>query len=257
MKAVCILSWRSPEILEKTLETYKKNKLFDFFDEKLILFQEITQEDINVATKYGIPYLSTEKNIGIEAGWRKILEHVQSDYVLMLENDCPVIEPSTVIATQLNTAIELLSKDIADIVRLRSITAPGEKFDTINKYKSYYCNNCCFIKRLLRPFKARRLIGSAIYSISNPDKKHPHELKKYNSHCYITNSAHLNWTNQSVIFNKRFVLHTLLNRVQTHPSNRLLNGFQDIERALNCQWWRKSKFPIGVCSGIFTHQRLM
>jgi len=257
MKALCILSWKSHKILDKTLKTYAENNLFDFFDEVVVFLQEATQDDIAIAKKYNLSYLVTKKNIGIDGAWRKILTALKSQFVLMLEDDCPLIENNNAIKVQLKIAEELLKTNRVNIVRLRSIEYPGDKFNTIDKYRYYFCNSLGWIKRIFRPLKAARLIGSAIYSISNPDEKHPNEIKRHNQHCYITNSSHLNWTNQSVMFNKNFVLHVLLERVRTHPSSRTLNGFQDIERALNCSWWRKSKFPIAVCTGLFTHRRVL
>lgn len=255
MTAIAILSWKSTEILEKTILSYTKENLFSFFDEKIILLQEATQEDISIAKKYNIPYISTESNIGIEGAWRMILETVKSEQILILENDCPLIEKKSEIKKQLKTALDLLSKNIVNVVRLRSIKNPGEKFETTKKYKSYYQTALGVFKRFLRPIKSKKLIGSSIYVINNPEILHSHEIKKYNDHCFLTNSSYISWTNQSVLFNKNFVLNTLLNRVKTYPSSRTVNGFQDIERALNCKWWRKNKFPIAVCKGLFTHRR--
>ncbi|MCH9753784.1 MAG: hypothetical protein K0T99_02650 [Alphaproteobacteria bacterium] len=255
MPAIAILSWKYPEILERTILSYNKQKLFDLFDEKLLVLQEATETDIKIARKYNIPYVSTKKNIGIENAWRMILETVKSEQILILENDCPLIETSKESKKQIQTAIKLLSKKSVDIVRLRSCKQPGEKFETIKKYKNFYQTPLSLLKRIIRPIKAKRLIGSSIYALDNPDITHPNEIKKFNSHCFITNSAYINWTNQSVMFNKSFVKEVLLERVKNYPNNRTVNGFQDIERALNCRWWRINKFPVAVCKGLFTHSR--
>lgn len=44
--------------------------------------------------------------------------------------------------------------------------------------------------------------------------------------------------------------------VCTHPSRRTSNGFQSPETPLNCPWWRRQRFRIGVGRGLFTHRRL-
>ena len=44
--------------------------------------------------------------------------------------------------------------------------------------------------------------------------------------------------------------------VRANPSKRTSNGFQSPERPLNCGWWRKQEFRIGVGRGVFTHKRL-
>jgi uncharacterized protein YqgV (UPF0045/DUF77 family) len=255
MPAIAILSWKSSEILERTILSYTKENLFSFFDEKLLILQEAAQADIKVAKKHKIPYITTKKNIGIEGAWRLILDNIKSEQILILENDCPLIESKLEVKKQLKTTLNLLTKKTVDIVRLRSIKNPGEKFETNKKYQSYYQTSFSFLKRFLKPTKAKKLIGSSIYVIGNPETLHPDEIKKHNSHCFLTNSSYINWTNQSVMFNQSFVRDTLLKRVKSHPSTRTVNGFQDIERALNCKWWRKNKFPVAVCSGLFTHTR--
>ena len=155
-------------------------------------------------------------------------------------------------------AEKLLAENIVDIFRLRHRWGPGENFDILDKYKKFYNDSSLFgkMKRILRPKKASRIVGAAIYAHNRPEVVHPNIFTRYNQHTYIISSKYLNWTNQSVMFNKQLLLETLLPYVNAHPSSRNVNGLQDIEKSLNCNWWRKQNYQIGVGLGLFTHQRL-
>src|SRR5690606_25149152 len=98
-----------------------------------------------------------------------LAESVASDYVLMLENDCILIEPESQIASQLQLAVRRLVKGEVNVYRMRHRWNPGEKFDTIVKYRKYHLDKGegfsfkkCFM-RVLRPDKYKKLIGTAPY----------------------------------------------------------------------------------------------
>ena len=48
------LSWKRHDILEQTLKSHKENGLFDIIppENRIIFFQEISQQDRNIAYKY-------------------------------------------------------------------------------------------------------------------------------------------------------------------------------------------------------------
>jgi hypothetical protein len=55
--SVGILTWNSPDTLFDTLNTYKNNGLLDIVNETVILCQEVTDSDIEVANNFSIPYI--------------------------------------------------------------------------------------------------------------------------------------------------------------------------------------------------------
>jgi len=259
---LCILSWRNREKLRVTLDSYRSQGLFKFFSEARILFQEATAEDYAIAEEFGLSALGLESNVGIERGWTYLLDHMSSRYIVFLENDCPLIEMQAAVAHELNQGISLLAQGIVNVYRLRSKRQPGAKFQNCLKYQRYHPvdNESCTpsqslmrtLRRWIRPKKAQRLIGSAPYCIHNATQRHQ-QLKQYTDEVIIVPSAYLNWTNQSVLFSRTWMQKVLLTRVRLHPSHRSINGFQDIEMALNCAWWRNQSFKIGIGSGLFTH----
>ena len=111
------------------------------------------------------------------------------------------------------------------------------------------------LARFIQPWKARRLIGMSVYLEKYPEKKHPRYIKKLEEDFYIVDSCAMNWTNQSILTTKKFFLE-MLDYSDAHPRRRTVNGMQDIEKPLNCHWWRSQHFKIGMSCGLFTHQRL-
>jgi len=99
--------------------------------------------------------------------------------------------------------------------------------------------------------------GAAIGIEKEPEKAQPDAVRKLASGNYLTDSRFANWTNQSLLVEREFFLNTICRRVEEHPDPRLVNGHQDIERALNSWWWRRRREPMGrAAEGIFTHARL-
>lgn len=259
----CLMSWRSHKTLAATLETYKAQNLFSYFDEVVVLFQEMSSADLDLATQYQLKYISTEKNFGIYGGMRLLAECASSDYVLMLENDCPLIEGRQEIERQLKLARSRLENREVDAYRLRSRWQPGEKFDTVDKFKEYHLlpgetfNLKKMMLRFLRPNKFKKLIGTAPYVHENPQGPlYEKYIKKMPEGDFIVDSEVLPWTNQSVLVNRKWFLDVILLYVAEHPSRRTVGGFQDVEKSLNAKWWRRQHFKIGIGKGLFTHKRL-
>lgn len=256
MFTICILSWKAHQSLINTLDSYRDHGLLDHPAPKFIFFQEISEQDITIARKYNIEYRGTKENIGIDGAWEDILTHITTPYVLFLEDDCPLIMNREQAYLQLQASLQLLQEQKADIVRLRSRWQPGYKFNILAKYQRFFADNIyAKLLRFFRPKKASRLLGAAIYAHQNPEKIHSEILK--NGDFYIVDSAHLNWTNQSVMLSKDLFLKELLPYIKTHPSSRKLNGRQNLENSLNCRWWRKQQYKIAIHKdGLFTHVRI-
>ena len=269
---VGILSWKSHKTLEKSLQSYEKIGFKDFFDEVKIIFQEISEEDKKLAEKYGYDYVGTEKNLGIQEGHNLICENMKTDYVLVLENDNPVVENKETVYKRLFQALELLENNTIDIMRLRHRWNFGEGFG-LKKYldffnikklhknynyiepKSSLINSFIkYFKRFLRPDKAKRLAGYSLYCEKFPDRLFPKYIHKLDDELYSVSSNIMAWTNQSVLL-KRELYEKLLKYANEHPSSRDANGFQDLEKPLNCKWWREHDYKIGVGEGIFSHNR--
>ena len=270
---VAILSWKSPITVKNTIESYSKVSLFDLFDDSVLCFQEVSQEDIDLAKTSGVRYVGTDSNRGIQGAFRLGYESLDTDYILILENDCSIVESQQVVRQQLEEATQLLEEDIVDLVRLRSRFNPGyggervvrmySRFFNVDKthknfqYHDALDNSSSLIKwmrRTLRPGKARRWSGRSVYVEQNPEKLFPKYISAYKN-ALIVDSHILPWTNQPTLVSRKF-FGSLLEFADANPRSRTVNGFQDLEKPLNCKWWRDSGFRIGIVDGIFTHNRL-
>lgn len=269
---VGILSWKSHKTLEKSLQSYEKIGFKDFFDQVTIIFQEISEDDKQLAEKYGYEYVGTKENLGIQHGHQLIHDNITTDYVLVLENDNPVTEDSATSFYRLRQALELLENGTIDVMRLRHRWNFGESF-SLEKYLQYfdvqnlhekYCHDKIDynsfdnfikpIKRFLRPSKADRISGYSLYFEKYPDKTFPEFIKKIDDELFSVSSLIMTWTNQSVLLKHAFY-GELLKYAYKNPSSRTANGFQDLEKSLNSKWWRDQNYQIGVGEGIFTHNR--
>ena len=92
--SIGILSWHSGQVLVDTLTTYYENGLFDMVNDITILFQEVTPQDMEIASHFGLDFIGLQKNIGIGQAFIRLTENAQTDNILVLEHDWNLIENS-------------------------------------------------------------------------------------------------------------------------------------------------------------------
>jgi hypothetical protein len=122
--SIGILSWHSGQVLVDTLTTYYENGLFDMVNDVTILFQEVTPQDIEIASHFGIDCIGLQKNIGIGQAFIKLTENAKSDYVLVLEHDWNLIEDRETTYNTLKRSYQAIEMGL-DVVRLRHRANPG------------------------------------------------------------------------------------------------------------------------------------
>ncbi|MCA1790679.1 MAG: hypothetical protein LC667_12710 [Thioalkalivibrio sp.] len=261
-----LLSWKATATLQATLESHVSKGLFSLFDEHLVFFQERSDSDIEVAERFSLAHAGNRSNTGIVGGVRSLIERLECDYLLLLENDCPMVESIEETQRQLDAALcDMVSEDIP-VFRFRSRIDPGEGLDSVGKFYRYHADRVAAppgfsrlmsrLRRLIRPAKAKRMLGASAYAECDPDRVFPEVFARTVCDNLVTDSRYINWTNQSVLVNRRWMLDVILPYVDAHPSHRLVNGFSDIEKELNSSWWREQRFRVGLVPGVFTHRRL-
>jgi len=253
-----ILSWRGAASLDYALETYRAENLFSLFDERVIILPEPDDDVRAVASKHPLNAYEFEQNLGIAGGMRAAAEKLTTDYVLFLENDCPLIESFDSAQKQITLAVDVLETKAAFMARMRSRHSPGELFNTLGKYQRYWENGLMpILRRTLRTAKAKRLCGSAVYAGPAPHLRHPGYITKHSPENYIVSPAVMPWTNQSILMRRRDFLDIILPFVEAQPLTRAINGFHNIEIELNkTRFWTESDFKIFCPHGLFTHKRL-
>lgn len=270
-----ILSWRAHDTLQASLRSYAGHGLLDLFDKRLIYFSDISETDKAIAEAFGWAYAGG-KNAGIAGGMEALARALDTDYVLLLQNDNPVVVGLDFAEKHLQEAIALLESGKADLVRMRHRWQVGESFACARKYLRYFpavqpdphflpsehgLAPQAFpdtlskrVRRLLRPVKAARLHGRSIFVEAFPEKLYPEHIQR-SGDFLIVDSSILHFTDQCLLVRRTFFLDVLMDYTNKHPSSRRPNGFQAPEICINGPWWRKKHYKIAQGEGLFTHDR--
>lgn len=257
---VGILSWRAHETLRKTLESYRDRGLVGLTEERAVFFNEISDADRAIAAEFDYEARGDDRNLGLLEGTVALVESMRSDYLLLLQNDCPLCVSREEVEQYLLAAVQMIESGRAEVVRCRHRWNIGQGFSDIFKYLKYwrpesagYGVSSRTVLGWLRPFKAYRMIGRSPYVLQRPDLRHSGLIRR-EGNFFIVDSSVINFTDQPFLIRKSFFL-KLLAYAKAHPSSRTLNGFQVVEMCLNCAWWRHQHFRIAVGEGCFTHNR--
>lgn len=241
------------ETFRAALETYKDAGLFDLADEVLIAFNGLDDDGRRLAEEFGLPYIGSEQNSGILGGFKMLAEGLTSDIVLLLENDLPLIESAERAKQQIDHARKALASGQVEVFRFRHRLNPGYRDQAALKFLRYYHPNVLAqLRRLVRPGKARRMIGNSLYVLTEPEKTFD-EIEKMPDGWYRISAKHITWSNQSIMIRRDFFLDKILAYAEANPSSRTVNGFPDIEKELNRSYWRNSGWHVGADLGLFTH----
>jgi hypothetical protein len=227
-----ILSWGAHDTLKHTLDTYQHWGLLEQAERKIIFFQQMDMEnDLWFADHYGLEWIGAESNIGIAAGYRTMLNTVETPLYLFLENDWAIMSPPVQgIADQLLNASTDINLGFADIVRFRSRYQPGNPLWTRQFEGS----------ELSRP----EHLLDCVHWIEHPDLKFPEQID-FNGELYQTTSRFANWTNNPHMASTSWLKSEIAPRI----------GDRDIELDLQ-EWWQEQDFIVAQGEGIFTHYRI-
>lgn len=248
-----MLCYKRYDTFRAALETYKEAGLFDLADEVLVAFNGLDEDGQALADEFGLRTIGSEENTGILGGFKMLADGLTSDIVLLLENDLPLIESAKEAKRQIENARKALAEQEVDVFRFRHRIQPGYRDQASWKFLRYYRPSLLAqIRRTVRPGKAEKMIGNAIYVYTEPDKLF-YEIEKKPDGWFKISAKHITWSNQSIMIRRQFFLDHILAYAEAHPSNRTVNGFPDIEKELNSAYWRKSGWFVGADLGLFTH----
>lgn len=254
--SVGVLSWHAHETLARTLASYDRGALTANADETFIFFNEMTDADVRFAQ--GHPdwrFAGSTSNLGILGGTDALARRMTGDYLLMLQNDCPLVADAAFTRRYLSDAMELLATGQADVVRCRSRVFPGQGFADAKKFARFYGDGWRpLLRRIFRPAKARRTIGRAPYAIPDADRRFPSYVVRHGAFL-VVDSEVINFTDQPFLISRPLMLE-LLDWANSHPRGRNPPSRQALEIRLNASWWRERHFKVAVGEGLFTHARL-
>jgi hypothetical protein len=267
--SVGVLSFRAPETIRTALARHRESGLIDAAGEFFVWFNELSDTDRAIAAEAGVDFAGSAENGGIYGGFRAIAERATKPYVLILENDITPLPGADVRGCIEACVADMMGNDIRTF-SLRSLREPGEGV-IYRKYLSFFGAVDPFVPgigprrsslwtrlRMLAEYgNPDKFRSASTFLEREPDKVQPKAVLKLPSGNFVTDSRYRNWTNQSLLVERRFFLDVICARVESHPDPRLVNGHQDIERALNSWWWRRQRERLGIaCDGVFTHRRL-
>jgi hypothetical protein len=237
--SVGILAWHSGQTLVNTLESYYNNGLFDIVNDVNILFQEVTDEDKQIADHFGVKYIGLDENIGIGKAFIKLTELAETENVLVLEHDWLLIENEATTYARLKSGLELLNKDFS-CIRYRHRYNPGYphfSFQYQGRELDYYDNELeCTSPHLL----------DSIHWIQDPDKQFEDKIQKQGEY-YITTSRWGNWTNNPCLYKKDFYLNTV---------TQFAGNGADLEGNIS-KWWAQQSYKVAHGEGLFQHEDLI
>lgn len=237
-----LLSWKSYKTLNNTLESFKKNNLFDIVN-IIIYFQEINNDDIMIANKYNIKYWGSTKNTGIIGGFYELLKKTNTEYFIFCENDFELVHNYNETNNILNDCIELLNKYNVDKINLRDRVNYGEPLYSKPNIKNPNLINY----NIDFPYKIESL-----FFLDNPEDKFPNIFKiiSLNYKWYICNSEHQKWSNNIFISKTLWLKNNLLLLLEKNLCNK--------EAFLLEELLIKNINNYNICGGIglFCHKRL-
>ena len=271
-----MLSWKAHETLKASLDSYREAGLHDLFGDRVIYFNDISEQDRAIANDYGFRAVGAE-NQGIAVGTENLAKAIDCNYILIVQNDNPLVESAEFAEKHLAQALDLLEEGKADIVRMRHRWQVREGFSDDAKYLKVHPlreRHPDFsalellpaegpledsfgkkLQRLLRPGRAHQMKGRGIFIEKSPEELFPGVIQREGDFL-IADSAVINFSDQCFMCSKSFYVDVLAAHVNANPSSRTLNNFQVPEICLNSPWWRKQHFKIAQGRGIFTHGRL-
>jgi hypothetical protein len=131
--SVVMVDWKTPQTLEDSLETYQKNRLFDMVIDSYLYVQEIdlySRSTLDKIRQQKIPIktiLGSLTNTYIHGAISALFDIATQPYVLLLEKDFQLVEPSWKTFATLRNAIELMRAEGIHAVRMKSRRAPGAR----------------------------------------------------------------------------------------------------------------------------------
>jgi len=253
-----ILSWRGAEALSLAMQSYESVSLFDLFDDSQIYLPDPDKSVLDVAAKFEIKTKTSPKNLGIMENMIAAAEKLSTDYILMLENDCPLIEPLDEVKRQLKTSVNLLERENVIMSRLRSVREPGQAFTGLEKYRRLYNGTLrSSLMRRFRPDHHRRVSGYALYDGHLSIERHLDYFEAIDDQTYLVDAAIMPWTNQSILINREFFLNKIIPIARSVKTKRHANSLPNLEIEMNkSRKWHRSGWKIVCGPGLFTHERI-
>ena len=232
--SIGILAWKSGQTLVNSLTTYFERQFLHQINDVCILFQEVSEQDKQIANHFGIPYIGLEKNVGIGEGFIRLTEQAQTDNVMVLEHDWKLIEDKETTIDRLKSGIQMLDNGYS-CIRYRHRKEPGYphfSFQYRGRELDYYDKEI--------EVTSPHLLDSVHWT--DPMEQFPQHIDKDGEY-FTTTSRYGNWTNNPCLYKKDFYLNTVK---QFAGDGIALEG--NISK-----WWAQQTYKVAHGEGLFKH----
>jgi len=233
--SIGILAWKSGQTLVNTLETYFQHEFLHMVNDVRILFQEVSEEDFQIADHFGIPHIPVRENLGIGQGFIELTKAAKTENVLVLEHDWKLIEDKETTYQRLQSGIQMLDKGYS-CIRYRHRQNPGHphfSFKYQGRELDYYDKEI--------ECTSPHLLDSVHWT--DPSEQFPDKIQKDGEY-FVTTSRWGNWTNNPCLYKKDFYLQTVMGYAGEGIS---LEG--NISK-----WWAQQDYKVAHGEGLFTHK---
>ena len=261
--SVGVLSFGALQTVSRTLKAHRESGLIDCAGEFFVHFNAITPEDKRVAERGRRQLFGHGRKL--RHLWRFSRHRGEST-----EPVCPDFGERRRAAARRPGSRMSLEACVSDMIEhgvkcfgLRSRREPGEEWAPRGKI---YRRRSGLVEpdSLVLPKQAsllgeRRMFlehgsidkfrAASLFCERDPETVQKDAVRKLPSGNYMTDLRYRNWSNQAVLVERRYFFDVVCRRVEEHPDSRLVNGHQDIERALNRRWWRHRRDFDGTCGG--------
>jgi hypothetical protein len=260
-----VLSWKGYRSLENSLQSYADRNFLELFAESRVFLPEAQQEGRNIANRFGMAVSEARENLGILGGFEALAQSLSTPYVLLLENDLPLIEPRNEAINQLTEALGYLRSQRAQVARFRHKKKPGTPNTGYQKTIRYFPlpdapwpdHLAAMIRRTTRPQKAKRMSAATVFYYDDAHLRFPKHISRphKNSQMYLVDATIMNWSNLAVLIDRSFFLNKIIGFAKNTPTTRRINKFRNLEIEMNAPYWRNSGWKICITPGLFTHMR--
>jgi len=232
--SVGILTWKSYNTLNNTLNTYKRSGLLDLVNDVCLFAQEGSNVDREIAENYGVDYILSATNIGIGRALTTLATNSKTDNILLLENDWIIIDDFfPTVLDELTRGLHMIESNKADVVKYRSRRVPGEPLYTLQ-----FAN---------REFDSPKHLFECVHWRETPEKDFPEYIFKDDyTGLFYCNSRYANQTNNPCMYKKDFYIEKI---------SPFSGEGVDLEGKID-GWWQEQNFVVSHGEGLFTHYRI-
>ena len=256
---IAILSWKAPQTIRNTLDSYKQNNLLGLM-KSLIYIQERTAEEDALAAEYGIQkVLGTSENVGVLNAFIEMMHAVDTPYVIFAEDDFVLLHDESKLRGVLADCMKLCSEKGVKYVRLRDRKNPGEPLYSRLELE---VDDSSLEAHDYKDFMYK---AEMVHFLDNPDQKLPDVFTavnppELNYTWYLCDFMNSNWSSNIYMADMEIIKNIILPILEasTNSTNTNFNKYHSIERIL-VPPENKQKLDgviLATGEGLFTHYRL-